>query len=491
MKTVHNLVAAAARAFEVGNLEEAERLCRTVLQRASHPVAFNLLGLIAISTGRTEDAIKLITTAVRIDDENPAFRLNLARILEKESSKNPERGREHITEALVHYRTVLKNDPQNAKAAAGAARIMERLGETKDALEQVKSFLSDSPVNPDVLAIYAQLAHSEGHTRDAIERLQERLSRSGLATTDEIILLFRLGKLLDRNGRYDEAFAAYSRGNEFSAAAPDSVFTRRVDDLLTTFSAANLARLPTARNRSELPLFVVGMPRSGTTLVEQILDSHRDVHGAGELKYFRRLSANLHQLVGAAEPYPRCALGLTQSVVDQLADDHLAHLQSLAPSKARVVNKFPLNFQHLALIQIIVPGARAIHCHRHPLDTCLSIYFHPSSIPAYHKNNLESIGQFYRDYERLMGHWFQALDLPVFNLAYEDLIHAPEEQVTALLEFCGLDWDDNCLKFHENKRFVDSSSYDQVRQPMTTRSIDRWRNYEKHLAPLKEVLEIG
>ena len=176
--------------------------------------------------------------------------------------------------------------------------------------------------------------------------------------------------------------------------------------------------------------------------------------------------------------------------MDQLADDHLAHLQSHAPRKARVVNKFPVNFEYLALIQLIVPGARVIHCQRNLLDTCLSMYFQPWSILAYYRRDLRSIGQFYRDYERLMGHWAGVLNLPVFDLAYEDLIHAPEEQVTALLDFCGLDWDDNCLRFHENKRFVDSSSYDEVRQPMTTRSIDRWRNYEKHLAPLKEVLEI-
>ena len=489
MKNVDNLVVAAGKAFKAGNLRETERLCRVVLQSARHPVAFNLLGLVAHLTGRTEEAAELVTTALRIDDKNPAFRLNLGRILENRAAVTEER----IIEALAHYRTVLQNDPRNVRAASGVARIKERLGETKAALEQVKPFLGDSPVDPDVLAIYAQLAHAEGHTEDAVDRLRERLSRGGLNPADEKTLWFRLGKLLDRNGRYDEAFAAYSRGNEIesSAAATDPVFGRRVDDLLATFSAANLARLPRARNRSDLPLFVVGMVRSGTTLVEQILDSHRDAHGAGEMKYFPRLAPNLHQLVGSSEPYPQCALRLTQSVVDRLAEDHLARLQSLASNKARVVNKFPVNFEYLALIQLIVPGARVIHCQRNSLDTCLSIYFQPWWIVGYYQKTLRSIGQFYRDYERLMGHWSQVLDLPVLNLPYEALIHAPEEHVTALLEFCGLDWDDNCLRFHENKRFVDSTSYDQVRKPMNDRSIGRWRNYEKHLAPLKEGLGIG
>ena len=490
MEDVRNLLMAAAKALNGGKPGEAERLCRAVLEETDHPEAFNLLGVIASSRGRNEDAVDYMRKAVELGGETADFRLNLAQILEKKSHENVGHGEGHITEALALYRWVLKREPGNVTAVTGTARVLERLGRTADALGHIEPLLDTSPVDPRILALYGQLALAEGRIGDAIGRLKGRLSGGGLSRGDESGLLFALGKLLDRDGAYDEAFAAYSRANEMRFSGdPEPGFARRADDMIATFSAANLARLPRAGERSELPVFIVGMPRSGTTLVEQILDSHEDVFGAGEFKNVGSLYRGLPKRLGTAAPYPQCALGLTRSVVDRLGAEHLAGLRSLARGKARIVNKFPLNFVHLAFIELIAPGARVIHCSRNALDTCLSIYFQPWSLPVYYRKDLGSIGRFYRDYERLMSHWRDVVGLSMFDLANEELIDAPDEKIRALVDFCGLDWDPDCLKFHENKRFVDSSSYDQVRKRLNDGSVGRWRNYEKHLVPLKEALE--
>ena len=490
MEDVRNLLMAAAKALNGGKLGEAERLCRAALDKSHHPEAFNLLGAIASSRGRNEDAVEYMRKAVELGGETTAFRLNLAQILEKKSYENVGRGEGHITEALARYRWVLKREPGNVTAVTGTARILERLGRTAEALGHIGPLLDSSQADPRILALLAQLALAEGKIGDAIGRLKGRLSDGGLSRGDESGLLFALGKLLDRSGAYDEAFQAYSRANEMRFSGdPEPGFSRRADDMIATFGAVNLARLPRAAERSELPVFIVGMPRSGTTLAEQILDSHEDVFGAGELKNVRSLVRGLPQRLGTDAPYPQCALGLTQPVVDRLGVEHLAGLGSLAPGKARIVNKFPLNFVHLAFIELIAPGARIVHCSRNALDTCLSIYFQPWSFAVYYRKDLGSIGRFYRDYQRLMGHWRDVLELSMFELVNEELIDAPDEKIRALVDFCGLDWDPDCLKFHQNKRFVDSSSYDQVRKSLNDGSVGRWRNYEKHLAPLKEALE--
>jgi tetratricopeptide (TPR) repeat protein len=497
MEEVRKLLMAAVKALNGGQLKEAERLCRAALDKDPHPEAFNLLGAIASSRGRNDDAVDYMRKAIELGGGSSDFRLNLAQILEKKSYENIGRGEGHITEALAHYRWVVKQEPANVTAVIGTARVLERLGRIGEALGHIEPLLARSQADPRILTLLAQLALAEGkigdagRIEDAIGRLKRRLSGDGLSRGDESGLLFTLGKLLDRNGAYDEAFAAYSRANEIRFSGDrEPGFSRRADDMIATFGAANLARLPRAGARSELPLFIVGMPRSGTTLAEQILDSHQDVFGAGELKNVRSLVRGLPERLGTAEPYPQCALGLTQSVVDKLGVEHLADLGGLAPGKARIVNKFPLNFVHLAFIELIAPGARIVHCSRNALDTCLSIYFQSWSFPVYYRKDLASIGRFYRDYERLMGHWRDVLELPIFELANEELIDAPDDMIRALVDFCGLDWDPDCLKFNENKRFVDSSSYDQVRKSVNDGSVGRWRNYEKHLAPLKEALEI-
>ncbi|MGI9465390.1 MAG: sulfotransferase family protein, partial [Aestuariivirgaceae bacterium] len=236
---------------------------------------------------------------------------------------------------------------------------------------------------------------------------------------------------------------------------------------------------------SERPVFIIGMPRAGTTLCEQIIASHREADGVGELDEIKNLASQL-----APQPYPAQVGQLGKNDIGNLAAKYLRRIDSLADRAAlRVADKWPTNFLHLGLIAILFPNARIIHCERDPMDTCLSIYAENFSGVAY-SNDLEHIGAFYRQCRRLMAHWSNVLPTPVFNLSYEDMVENQEASTRDLLDFCGLAWDPACLEFHTTKRTVKTTSMQQVRQPIYSRSIGRWKNYERHLGPLRNALEL-
>ena len=188
--------------------------------------------------------------------------------------------------------------------------------------------------------------------------------------------------------------------------------------------------------------------------------------------------------------YPQCLLRLTQDTVNTLARGYLERLEMLAPDAARITDKMPHNFLHLGLIARLFPRARVIHCMRNPLDICLSIYFQYFNASHAYSHDLVHTATHYREYERLMAHWRQVLDIPILDVHYEEVVTRPDEMIPKLVEFCGLEWDSACLRFYEKKRFVDTASYDQVRQPLHPKSIGRWKHYDKHLGPLKAALSI-
>jgi hypothetical protein len=230
------------------------------------------------------------------------------------------------------------------------------------------------------------------------------------------------------------------------------------------------------------------MPRSGTTLVEQILASHPAVFGAGELLRVGEIAQRLPSALGSRLDYPLCLADFSQQAADAAAQEYLDYLQSLSGGEAtRVTDKMPGNFMHLGLIDLLFPGARIIHCMRDPLDTCLSCYSQNFNGHEY-THDLSHLGHFYRDYQRIMQHWRGVVRVPVLEVQYEALVEDPEPGSRRLIEFCGLPWDDSCLRFYENKRTVVTASYDQVRRPIYKTSTERWRNYERHIDPLKAAL---
>jgi len=240
--------------------------------------------------------------------------------------------------------------------------------------------------------------------------------------------------------------------------------------------------------QSELPVFVVGMMRSGTTLAEQILASHPSVHGAGELQEFASLVGSLPQRLGVSIPYPECMERLDASSIHRLAEPLLEDLRRRGGGAPRVVDKNPLNFLHLGVIAALFPQATIIHCRRDPMDTCVSCYFQNFADPFPFKLDLTRLGHYYRQYERLMWHWSQVLPTRIFELAYEDLVGDQEAVSRRLIQHCGLPWDDRCLGFYQTSRPVRTASALQVRKPIYGTAIGRWQRYAEHLAPLLDAL---
>jgi hypothetical protein len=245
---------------------------------------------------------------------------------------------------------------------------------------------------------------------------------------------------------------------------------------------------------SERPVFVVGMLRTGTTLVEQILASHPAVHGAGEVPHLGAMVNNMSERLGGSEKYPECIKSLSAAAVRVLAGEYEQALdQSIRGRQTaevlRVVDKMPSNYLNLGLIATLFPKARIIHCRRDPVDTCLSCYFQNFQEPIAYTLDLRHLGQYYREYERLMAHWRAVLPVGVFDLAYEELTADLEGVSRCLLDFCGLPWDDRCLRFNESRRIVRTSSALQVRQPVYRSSVGKWKRYEAQLGPLIAALK--
>ena len=312
-----------------------------------------------------------------------------------------------------------------------------------------------------------------------------------LTDADAARLLFSLGKAHEDTGDNDAAFDCIERGNRLKRGAIDFDIadeTDIVERITRSFDDAFLARADGLGDGAELPVFIVGMPRSGTTLVERILASHPAVHGGGELDEIMRLADGLPRRLSSTHRYPECAAEIDGAMWRELGESYVAALRALAPDAARVTDKMPLNHRHLGLIHAMLPAARIIHCRRDPMDTCFSCYktlFTSGQPFAY---DLTELGLYYRLYERMMGHWRAVLPGRICELRYEDVVADLEGAARRLVAHCGLDWDDRCLDFDKTERPVLTASAAQVRRPIYSSSVERWRLFERHLGALQHAL---
>jgi len=321
-----------------------------------------------------------------------------------------------------------------------------------------------------------------------VERLKTLLSQPNLPVEDQIATGFALGKVLDESDQFDEAFARFSQANtllkQSRAAAGErfdiDAFRRQVGDIIDAFTPKFFAERRGWGDASELPVFIVGMPRSGTTLVEQIAASHNDIFGAGELRDVGRIVEGLGGDV---------ALGKWErDSINNAAKRHLDRLRGLGGLALRVTDKMPDNVLQLGLISLLFPSARVVFCRRDPRDNCLSCYFQWFSAGNQFSFDLVDCGRRYMEIDRLTRHWLNILPLKMMEMRYEELVTDLEGQSRRLIDFLGLPWNPACLEFHKTERTVMTASAWQVRQPIYNSSVGRWRHYERHLGPLLDVL---
>lgn len=377
---------------------------------------------------------------------------------------------------------------QNALFAALRAERLRIVADYEGAYQACKPLIDAGTDNPFVLVAAARACGRTDRLEEGIGLLQRHLTREDVPPATRAPLLCALADLFEAAKRYDEAFEAMTRSNAFRRPPLEPALqSAGIDRLIAAWDREALAALPRGE-QTDLPVFIVGFWRSGTTLVEQTLSCHPRVFGAGELPTIRNFAVERHDpAVPSAEPLILDPRSLNRSAVSRISRSYLAQLRTLAPEALRVTDKLPVNFMHLGLISVLFPGARVVHCLRDPMDTCISCYFNLQGHTPYARS-LRTLGSFYGDYLRLMAHWKSVVDIPILDIVYEDFVAQQEATARRLVEFVGLPWDEACLRHHENRRVAMSRSIDQVRQPMYTSSVARWRRYERHLGPLLEAL---
>jgi hypothetical protein len=317
---------------------------------------------------------------------------------------------------------------------------------------------------------------------EAIGLLERLANQPVISSADQRMLRFALANLCDKAKQYDRAFGHAIIANRLKNIRYDhNAEQMEVNRLKAVYAATAIASLPRSSIRSELPVFIVGMPRSGTSLLEQILSCHSKVYARGE-------STDITNLAAGIPYYPDGVRNLTQEKLDTLAGTYLQRLREMTSSATRVTEKLPGNYMHLGLISQLFPGARVLHCQRDPRDTCLSNYFIDFGTGLNFAYDLESLGLAYKAYQELMEHWKTVLPIPILDVRYEELVADPRTWVKTILDFCGLEWEDACLDFHKSKRQAVTASYDQVRKPLYKSSVARWKPYARHLEPVSRIL---
>jgi tetratricopeptide (TPR) repeat protein len=451
--------------------------------RHEYAEAYSGIAGIEKDDDRLDSANQHIQKALEIDPNNAAF-YSLSGSIKGNLGQNDA--------AKEAYQKALSLDVSLHGAYIGLGELQNKLGE----LDAAKKNLSHAiKLRPQSIPARCGLMYAGKCSQqdDNLQKMIELLSSTNEMTDDDTMqLYFAIGKGFDDIGHYDEAFSYYMKGCKLKRSTfsytPDDI-NNLVKQLARLFMPETFQRFANQGHDSQLPVFIVGMPRSGTTLTEQIIASHPQVHGAGELDDLIYIVQRQTEL-GACQPYPVNLQNLSASHLHDWGHDYLTNLQNKAPDALRVIDKLPMNYLNIGLIHCLFPNARIIHLNRQPLDTCVSCFSRLFRHNCQHFSyDLNDLAQYYLSYEKMMQHWRSVLPPGVMlDLHYESLVESTEQQARQLIDFCGLDWHDDCLNFHQNKRAVQTASQIQVRQPIYRGAVNRWKRYEKFLMPLIEVL---
>ncbi len=485
-----------------------------VLERnPTDPHALRLVAQDAQRQGDTGEAIVLLKKAVAADAEFVIGWLDLGKLYAD---------REDYAEALDAARRASELEPLAPLPQLRVAEYSSHLGRHDEAIEAYSAGLSANPGHRDCLiglghmlrtvgrhdeAVRAYRETIERHPSDAeaywslanmksvrfrpaeVDAMHRHLSFDQLEDEARAQLLFALGKASEDDADYKRAFRFYREGNSIRRGLEsyDPVATQTLHDrLIACFDAAFFDARRGSGAADPDPIFVVGLPRSGSTLIEQILASHENVQGTRELPDLERIVAGLD--------YPEALAGLDAAGFAELARRYLGATERYRGGAGRerserFTDKMPTNFRHVGLIHLMLPNARIIDARRHPLDSCLSSYRQLFARGHPYTYDLFELGEYYVEYRRLMDHWHAVLPGRVLDVQYEHLVAEPEAGIRRLLEYCGLDWDDRCLSFYETERAIESASSEQVRQPIYWTSVNTWRRYEPWIEDLTETLE--
>jgi len=447
--------------------------------------------------GLTLHELKRFDDALASYDRALALRPDYAEALSNRGHTLHEMKR--FDEARVSYDRALALKPELADAYNGIGNALKVLGNLEEAK---KAYLEALRLNPHIGGVYCNLADLKTFKSDdphlaAMERLA---ATQGISQNDRMQLDFALGKAYADLKNYPRSFKHLLAGNVGKRATIDYNETTTLglfDRIAAVFTRDLIASKSGSGDPSAMPIFVLGMPRSGTTLVEQIIASHPMVHGAGELQALSDAIPTARGRDGNTIPFPEFVPALDASALRQIGGRYVAVARELttkgkAPQAERLTDKMPMNYLLIGLIHLALPNAKIIHTIRDPVDTCLSCFSKLFAGEQNHTYNLGELGRYYKRYEQLMKHWRRVLPQGrMLDVRYEDVVADLEGQARRIIAYCGLPWDERCLSFYETDRPVQTASVTQVRQPIYNSAVGRWRRYEEHLGPLLSALGIA
>ena len=465
--------------------EAAEHLQRALTVKPNDHETLRRLVRSLSKAGEHEQALEWLRLAIDRDPALVELHVELAMILRAQGRHD---------EAIQGLRTALDASPGSVDLQHNLGALLEEKGDFEAASAAYAAVLRAKPDHTLALASALRSRRFSSEHTALCSKADSLLQAQRLETSAVSFMRYAVGKHLDASGEHERAIAHFHRANALQRREGEyepEAFTAYVDELIDTFTPALLERLAASGSMEHRPIFIVGLPRSGTTLVEQIISSHPLVAAGGELTFFleRTRTMLVHGHPGVR--YPQAARFLEAGSLRELREAYLARTARIARDR-RVTDKMPFNFQHLGLIHALFPRASIIYCRRDPLDNCLSCYFENLAGDFRFATSLEGLGQYYRAHSRLMQHWKSVLGpAGLFEIQYESLIERFRPQVEALLAHCGLPWDERCARFFEARRAIATPSNWQVRQPIYSTSIGRWRAYERHLTGLRAAIGKG
>ena len=498
------------RHVKAGRLKLAEESYKKVLKKDKNNIdALRLLGLLAFKTKDYEIAERLFLKVLQLD---PSFSLawdNLAKLYRIQNK---------LLNSIPAFENLIKLDPRNFEALVSLGTVYIKLSKYHEGIKLYEESLKIKPENP---RVYLSLGHalktigerekSEAAYQNAIKYFslsgEAYWSLANLKTYEfsdkEIINMessltknihpnemtqmhFALGKAYESKRQFDKSFEHYAEGNwqqrkQISYNAED--YKISIDELIDFFDKNKNLYNSKAQSNFDDPIFILGLPRSGSTMIEQILSSHSLIEGTQELPNILAISRDI-KLIDQKKGYPQNLLGLNQSYFDDLGKKYIDETKWARSSKPFFIDKMPNNFVHIGLIKLILPKAKIIDARRNPMDTCFSCFKQYFAKGQHFTYDLDDIARYYKDYVRLMDYWKKLFPEEIFTIHYEQVIDNPNDRIRDLLEFCNVKFEDNCINFHKSKRPVKTASSEQVRQPMYKTGLDYWKNYSNNLDTL-------
>ncbi len=457
---------------------DAERLLRHALRQSRHlPLAHRGLAPALLELGRPADARAATEHLQRLEPASAQTWIATAAVATRLLRQD---------EALRAYERALELRPAEVGLRMSIGHIQKTLGQ-REASEA--SYRAALQMDPGRAEAWWSLADLKNYTfSDAeVAAMQELLDRDRREPANEAQLNFALGRAFEQRGQYAQAFAYYERGNALRRqAVPFDIesFERRSQRIRHFFNRAFFDAHAGGGASGRAPIFIVGLPRSGSTLVEQILASHSHVEGTMELPNILDIVGHFDDMAPGRNGYPETVTAVPPEQLRVMGERYLEDTALLHASRERFTDKLPNNFSHIGLIHAILPNATVIDARRHPMDACFSTFKQHFAEGQTFSYSLENLGRYYRSYLSLMDHWDTVLPGKVLQVRYEALVQDPETQIRRLLEHCGLEFEPGCLNFHQTRRAVRTASSEQVRQPIYTSGVGYWRNFERELEPL-------